>query len=242
MSADPSPNETVVLTGLSNREFLERYASAGRIGLSAGVTLADRVICRAQRHLDEARQWGSWSHAFVFQGRRADDQHWLMESDLQVHHKHLQLGVQEHRISKYFDEGTYTCLAVLDFGLTADQVNCVLREGLELAANRTGYSLRELVGTLVALRRAELRSRKNLLAQESSIYCSAFVQHLFRKAGVDLAPGVDLKNTTPEHIARTRAPHQLYLLQREVPRSKLETIQTDLRRRVKAIRTGKKAE
>ena len=66
------------------------------------------------------------------------------------------------------------------------------------------------------------------------MYCSALVQYLFRKAGLDLAPGVDLKNTTPEDIARTAVPHVTYLLQREVARSKLMEMKTRLRRRVGA--------
>ena len=104
-------------TGLSNREFLERYAQPGRIGLSGGITFIDKAICRAERHLDEREHWGAWSHAFLFQGQRPDGHHWVIESDLQIHRKHIQLGVQENRISKYFDEALYTNLAVLDFGL-----------------------------------------------------------------------------------------------------------------------------
>ena len=126
----------------------------------------------------------------------------------------------------------YTGLAVLDLRLTQTQIACLLREGLELVANRARYSLRELFGTLIALHRPNLRSRNNLLARESSLYCSALVQHLFRKAGLDLVPGVDLKNTTPEDIARTALPHQAYLLQRDVARSKLAELRTRLRRRV----------
>ena len=45
-------NETVLVSGLSNREFLERYAQPGRLGLSGGVTLIDKAICRAERHLE----------------------------------------------------------------------------------------------------------------------------------------------------------------------------------------------
>lgn len=216
MAADNGQNQTVLVTGLSNQEFLERYAKPGCIGLSGGITLIDRAICRAQRHLDPQETWGVWSHAFLFQGRRADGQHWVIESDLQVHRKHIQLGVQENRITKYYNEDFYTCLAVLDFGLPEAQVACLLREGLELVANRARYSLRELIGTLVALRHPGLRSRNNLLARERSMYCSALVQHLFRKAGLDLAPGVDLKNTTPEDIARTASMHVKYVLQRAV--------------------------
>ena len=92
-------NPIVRVTGLSNREFLELHARPGRIGLSGGITLIDKVICRAQRHLDADERWGSWSHAFFFQGLRADGHHWVIESDLQFHRKHIHLGVQENRIA-----------------------------------------------------------------------------------------------------------------------------------------------
>jgi hypothetical protein len=220
MPAEPIPNETVVVTGLSNQEFLERYARAGRIGLCSGLTLIDKAICRAQRHLDREEKWGSWSHVFLFQGQRVDGHHWVIESDLQIHRKHLQFGVQENRVSKYFDEHLYTTLAVLDFRLSDQQVGCLLREAVDLAANRARYSLRELAGTLLALRHPELRNRRNLLARESSMYCSAFVQWIFRKSGLDLSPGVHFKNTTPEDIARTTLPHVTYRLQRKTPARK----------------------
>src|SRR5437899_4289383 len=127
MQSDLSQNEPVIIRGVSNREFLERYARAGRLGLSGGVTLIDKAICRAERHLDEQRKWGSWSHAFLFEGQRLDGHHWLIESDLQIHRKHIQLGVQENRVAKYFDEKLYTSLAVLDFGLSEAQVGSLLR-------------------------------------------------------------------------------------------------------------------
>ena len=234
MQPNAPPSHTVVVPDLANREFLEQYAGPGRIGLSGGVTLVDQAICRAERHLDERVHWGSWSHAFLFEGQRPDGHHWLIESDLQVRQKHIQLGVQENRIAKYFDEKLYTSLAVLDFGLSEAQIACLLCEGLELVANRTRYSVRELFGTLIALHRPEWRARHNVLARESSMFCSALVQHLFRKAGLDLAPGVDLKHTTPEDVARTALPHVTYLLQRKVPRSKLTELKNRLRRRVGA--------
>jgi hypothetical protein len=232
-AASINSDEIVLLTDLSNREFLDRYACAGRIGLSGGVTLIDKAIARAQRHLDEEQRWGAWSHAFLFQGRRHDGHHWVIESDLQINRRHIRLGVQENRISKYFDEQLYCTLAVLDFGLSEEQTSALLREGLELVATRARYSLRELVGTLIALRHPELRGRGNILSRQCSMYCSAFVQHLFRKMGIDLAPGVDAKNTTPEDISRTVIPHTTYLLHREVP-NRLQELRTRLRRRIRA--------
>jgi len=234
MEPDSIPIQTLHVTGLTNREFLELYSRPGRVGLSGGRTWIDKAICRAERHLDEQKAWGSWSHAFVFQGQRLDGHHWVIESDLQVHRKHIHLGAQENRISKYYDEALYTTLAVLDFNLSEAQTTFLLREALELVANRARYSLRELLGTLVALRRPELRARQNLLARESSMYCSAFVQHLFRRVGFDLAPGVDMKNTTPEDIARTAVPHMTFWLDRAAPQTKEPAQKLHLPRRVRA--------
>jgi hypothetical protein len=232
MQTGATNDHVTVISNLSNREFLEQYAGAGRIGLSGGITFIDKAICRAERHLSDTEEWGSWSHAFLFQGKRIDGHHWVIESDLQIHRKHIHLGVQENRVSKYYDEELYSTLAVLDLGLTPAQAEGLLIEGLELIANRARYSLRELFGTLIALRRPELRGRNNLLARESSMYCSALVHHLFRKAGMDLAPGVDLKNTTPEDIARLALPHRAYVLRRELPPRKLDKLTRKLRLKV----------
>jgi len=221
--------QTIVVTGLSNREFLERHAQAGRVGLCGGTTRVDFAIRRAQRHLRQGHRWSDWSHAFVFEGMRLDGQHWVVESDLQIHRRHVQLGAQENRAAKYFDEKMFSTLAVLDFGLNETQVRTLLQEGLEMVANRERYSLRELVGTLIALRKPELRANENLLARERSIYCSAFVKKLFLSVHVDLVPGVAGKNTTPEDISRSPLPHVKYLLLREMPGKKLADWERKLR-------------
>jgi hypothetical protein len=226
----------VVVTGVTNQDFLEKYVQPGRIGLSGGVTLVDKAICRAERHLDSEGKWGSWSHAFIFQGRRHDGHNWVIESDLQIQRKHIQLGVQENRVTKYHDEQLYSTLAILDFKLTEEQTMSLLREALELVANRARYSLRELVGTLIALKYPKLRGQDNLLSRESSMYCSAFVRHLFRKIDIDLAPGVEGKNPTPEDIARTLAPHSMWLLHRPDAMSKLGALKAKIKRRVQTHR------
>jgi hypothetical protein len=208
-------NQVIIVNGISNREFLERYAQPGRVGLCGGATRVDIAIRRAQRHLHAERRWSDWSHAFLFEGTRADGQHWVVESDLQFHRKNIQLGAQENRTAKYFDEKMFPTLAVLDFGLIEAQVSTLVREALDLVASRERYSIRELIGTLMVLKKPELRAQENRLARERSVYCSAFVRRLFLKAGIDLVPGVGGKNTAPEDIARTPVPHITYLLQRE---------------------------
>jgi hypothetical protein len=214
-------NQTIVVTGLSNREFIERYAQPGRVGLCGGITRIDLAIRVAQRHLHPEHRWSDWSHAFLFEGKRLDDQHWVLESDIQLLKKNFQLGAQENRADKYFDEKMFPTLAVLDFGLDEKQVATLLRAGLDMVANRERYSLRELIGTLLVLKKPELRAQENRLAQERSVYCSAFVKRLYLEAGLDLVPGVSGKNTAPHDIANSPLPHVKYLLLREIPGLKI---------------------
>src|SRR4051794_6911591 len=107
-------SSTIIVSDLTNQEFLERYAQPGRVGLSGGQSWIDKVITRAERHLDEQERWGQWSHVFLFQGPRIDGHQWLVESDLQLERKHIRMGAQENRMSKYYDEELYSTLAILD--------------------------------------------------------------------------------------------------------------------------------
>jgi hypothetical protein len=228
------PRVVLVPMAMSNRDFLEGYGRSGCVGLACGTSFIDRAIARAERHIDADKCWGKWTHAFVFSERRSDKQLWVVESDLQICRKHIHLGVQENRSNKYYDESVYSSLAVLDFGLGEDLTSGVVTEALELLANRARYSLRELLGTFIALRRPALRRQSNVLAREHCFYCSAFVQYLFRKVGVDLAPGLDIKNTTPEDLARSSRPHTAYVLQRQFPASKLRRVADRVQRRMRA--------
>lgn len=236
--------ETIIVSGMTNREFLELYARPGRVGLCGGTTKVDLAIRRAQRRLHAEHRWSDWSHAFLFEGRRLDGQHWVLESDLQILRKHIQFGAQENRVGKYFDEKMFPTLAVMDFGLTETQVEKLLREGLEQVANRQRYSLRELIGTLLALHKPDLRRQENLLARERCAYCSAFVKLLFLELGIDLVPGVNGKNTTPEDIACSPLPHVKYLLLREMPGLKFAALgrklKTGLNARLEKIRRSRK--
>jgi hypothetical protein len=224
-------NQLVEHSNLTNENFFTRYAAPGHIGLVGGTTLVDRAICRAQRHVDDKGSWSCWSHAFLIQGQRVDGHTWVIESDLDVHRRHIRLGVQENRIKKFFDEKLYSTVAILDFSLSPEQSDAVVKEGLNLVADRTRYSLRELFGTLVALRKQALRGQANFLAREKSFFCSAFVQHLFRAARLDLVPGLDVKHTTPEDLARSTVPHTTHMLKRAIATSRLRVVRDKIRER-----------
>jgi hypothetical protein len=229
-NSPPMQNQTVIVDRMSNREFLERYAQAGRVGLYGGITPVDTAIRSAQQLLRADGKWSDWSHVFLFEGQRVDGHHWVLESDIQIQQKNIQLGAQENRIAKYFDETLFPSLAILDFGLNEDQTATLVRQGLELVARHERYSIRELFGTLIALKKPELRARENRFTREGSIYCSAFVQRLFADVGINLVPGVTAKHSAPEDIMRSSVPHTKYLLQRPMPGPK----STALRKKIEA--------
>jgi hypothetical protein len=208
-------NRLVIVNDMTNREFLEAHAAPGRVGLVGATHFIDAGIKRAQRPLRIDRTDSQWTHAFLFEGKRVDDHHWILESDLDIVNRNVRFGVQENHIMKYFDEMAYPIIAVLDFGLDQEQTITVIKAGLELLAEQWEYSIRELFGTLIALPSRRLRSRPNLLQKERSFYCSAFVQHLFLKVGLDFAPETDEKHTAPEQIAQSPLPHTAYILKRD---------------------------
>jgi hypothetical protein len=200
-----------VLCGLSNLEFLKRYAKPGCVGLFGGTSTIDRAIRRGQKGLDEAAKPSLWSHAALFEGERADGQQWLIESDFEVGKGQLRNGVQENRIDKYADEKDWPNLAVLDFGLKEKEAQKLVVAGLDLVARRTNYDLGGILETYWAMmRRSMSRGR-----EKESTFCSAFVRAVFRHAGMDLAPGVAVQHTLPEQVSRTALPHTRYLLVRD---------------------------
>lgn len=199
----------------SNLDFLREHAAPARVGLAGGSALVDRGIRKAQRLLVDDAAGSAWSHAFLFGETRSDGHVWVLESDLDLRHKQIRLGAQENRLVKYADADEWPNLAVLDFGLGDDGARTVLAAALDLLADATRYSLREIVGTLFALARPTLRERDNLLARENSLYCSAFVQHCYARAGLNFVPRLSIKNTTPHDIARTALPHRAHYLLRQ---------------------------
>jgi hypothetical protein len=214
MSQPIGATKTTHVKDMSNAEFLERYGKAGAVGLAGGPSALDTLIRKSQRRQTTDGAPSEWGHAFLFQGRRPDGHHWVLESDLDVHRERVQLGVQENRISKYHDEDYFQWLAILDFGVTDAQVNRMVAVGLDLVNDRVQYSLREVFATYWKLRKPALRGKKNPLSRDRAMFCSAFVQHLYLAIGIDFADAVDTKLTTPEDIAQTPVPHLRYVLHR----------------------------
>lgn len=231
----PRP-ETIVVTGLTNREFFETHARPGRIGLVGGVELINRLIRRTQRHITEGGAKSPWSHAFVFQGRRTDGHHWVIESDIDIRSKHIRLGVQENRVSKYHNDAEYPAVAILDLGLDEARAQQLIACGLDLVAAGVKYSLREIAGTVWAMRHPEWRPLANRLEQEKAFYCSAFVSHVCGQLGLNLATGFDVKNTTPHDIAETPLAVTRWILRRPEPRKRVTRLLRNLRAGIKRAR------
>lgn len=210
--------------GLGNREFIERHAAPGRIGLCTGKEWMSKLIRKAQSPLTGDGHRSLWSHAFIFNERRADGHWWVLESDLDIRYKQVRLGVQENRVDRYFDNDLVPNLAILDFGLDEAQVKQVQIAGLDLLSGLSHYSLTELIGTLFAMPSRRLRRHGNVFARNNALFCSAMVQHCYAAAGVRLLPDLGGKHGTPQDIAESPLPHQSHRLIRDLGVSHLRRI------------------
>lgn len=199
-----------LIESLSNRDFIETYAKPGCIGLVGADTPIDNSIKKMQKYITADGKSSLWSHAFLFTGLREDGHWWIIESDLEFHAKQIKLGVQENRAAKYFDKKTFPNLAILNFNLDEDKQKSVIGEGLNLVANHTEYSIREVFGALFTLLKKEDRQTNNKMARENSLFCSAMVQHCYNVVKLNLTEGVDMKQLAPEDIAATKIHHTQY--------------------------------
>jgi hypothetical protein len=203
-----------IIKDLSNREFIEKFASPGCIGLVGANTPIDNSIKKMQKYISADGKESLWSHAFLYSSKRHDGHWWIIESDLEFHRKQMHLGVQENRAEKYYDEKHFPNLAILDLNLNEEQQNTVLGAALDLIHAKTEYSIREVFGALYTLLKKENRGGENVLAQDNALFCSATVQHCYSKINFNLAEGVSVKQLAPEDIASSSIQHSQYRLLR----------------------------
>lgn len=199
------------VSGMSNLEFLKKYAKAGCVGLFGGSSGVDKAIRTGQREMDDEAKPSLWSHAAVFEGERIDGALWLLESDFEMGKGQLRNGVQENRIDKYADEKEWPNLGVLDLDLKDREVQRIVVAGLDLVAKRTKYDLQGILQTYWAMMRKTMDKGRD----KDAAFCSAFVRAVYKHAGIDLVPGVAVQHTLPEHVSRTPVPHTRYLLVRD---------------------------
>jgi hypothetical protein len=207
---------TQAFTSISTQEFWQRYAKKGVVGLVGGTLWIHRAICEAQALITPDGKPSLWAHAFVFTGKRPDGFDWIAESDIVVKPLRLQIvnGAQESRIDKYYKTDKALNCAVLDFGLSEQEAEKVVRKSLEMVSKKILYPVSGLFGTLLAYLSGTEKWR-NLWNTRNALYCSAFVQEAYLAAGIDLAPKVATMNTGPDHLWQTTIPHTAYLLKKK---------------------------
>lgn len=185
---------------MTNKDFFTNYAKPATIGLVGGTALIDKSIRKAQKFITPNNIESYWSHAFIVNGIRQDNEIWIIESDLEFHTKQINLGVQENRISKYYNEAEYPNVAILNFNLLNNQTEAVIGQGLNLVALKTQYSIKEVVGVLYNTLLNESRLNENKFKQKNSLFCSAFVQNCYSKINLTLNSNVNASQLAPHDI------------------------------------------
>ena len=191
---------------MTNEEFFEKYAGEGMVGLVGGTHFIDEGIKKAQRKITSDKKNSPFSHAFIIGEKRKDGKRWIIESDFEFQKKQLRVGAQENRIDKYFNEKAYPNLAVLDFKLSKQNGDLILKESLDLVAGRATYSLREIWGIMLSFGSEDKRKTENTFSRDNAFVCSTFVQHLYLKAGIQFNEQVSLNHVTPQDIYNTGFP------------------------------------
>ncbi len=169
--------------------------------------------------MDPGGAWGLWSHAFLFQGTRHDNQHWVIESDLQFHRKQYPTSACRKTASLEILRREFLHHAGgVGFQAAGRSRGDAVKRGPELVSKHARYSLRELVGTVIALRGSGIaRGRESIGAEKLHVLLGIRAAP-FREGGHRSGPG----RPRQEHhaggdISRTAMPHVTYLLQREPP-------------------------
>ena len=128
---------------------------------------------------------------------------YLFESDLKasLFEPQLRNGAQENWIGKWCNKNVENA-ALIDLGLSEEEKDNVLATALQLVDEQVLYPIQELLGTWLAII-VRKRWMPNPLDDPHAMYCSAFVRHCYREAGIDFLDGrIDVSNTAPEDIAQ----------------------------------------
>jgi hypothetical protein len=193
-------------------DFFTEHFGPGRVGMIGTKDAIGIAIREAQRNLTADRRISRWSHCFIMgdlrrdrrgPGRQLTQSPYIFESDLHVEIDQMQMrnGAQENWLGKWCRESVEHA-AVIDFLVPPEVVESVLATALQLVGDQLRYSVAQLLGTWFSMVRAQ-RWIPNALADEHSLYCSAFVRHCYMEADADfLLEDISLTHTTPEDVAR----------------------------------------
>jgi hypothetical protein len=193
-------------------EFFTTNYKPGIIGLVGTKDTIGLAIREAQRQMTANKRASLWSHCFIFGELRLDRRGsegavkrspYIFESDIAASLLRPQLrnGAQENWIGKWCKEAVENA-AIIDFGLSEKEGDIILATALQLIDEQILYPIQELLGTWLAIT-AKKQWLANPLNDPHAMYCSSFVRHCYKEAGMDfLGNDVSLSNTTPEDIAQ----------------------------------------
>ena len=208
-------NERKSMTQKLNKKLLQFFTDEFHPGAICLVGTRDALglsIREAQRKVTVDGKPSLWSHCFILGEQRWDRRGpgnspcrspYLFESDLKVKifEPQIRNGAQENWVGKWCSDVVQNA-AVINFDLTDDQRNCVLATALQLVDEQVLYPIGELLGTWWAIITGR-QWQKNPLDDPHAMYCSSFVRHCYKEAGIDfMRAQTSVSNTTPEDIAQ----------------------------------------
>jgi len=199
----------------TNTKLLDFFTTNYKPGLIAVVGTNDAIglaIREAQKEITTDKKPSLWSHCFILGEMRFDlngtnntkmKSPYIFESDLHVNlfEPQVRNGAQENWIGKWCSDEVENA-ALIDFQISADKTDTVLATALQLVDEQVLYSIKDLIGTWLAVTTLK-QWLPNPLHDEHAMYCSAFVRWCYQQSEVDFIDNaIDVFNTTPEDVAQ----------------------------------------
>ncbi len=189
------------------------------IGLMGEYGLIGYAIRRGQEILRVDHTPSYWSHAFLLSSPLSEDaavnrdekrSPWIWESTLEPASLASSFanrnGVGPRRLADYarhdyhlFSPHCVPNIGVIAIGLTEEERKSILDRADDPDVDQLHYDLSGLLGTWYAYI-TNTAHQPNPIGAGNGVYCSAYVQLAYDAAGIDLAPGAHLRNTSPEHL------------------------------------------
>jgi hypothetical protein len=183
-------------------EKLRRYAKPGDIVLTGGSGFLSKLIKYAQRGLTIGLGPSRWSHVLIYVDSDIIAESTIDTEPFRTTKKRLDNGVQYNYLKCYKDTKDGM---LLHFDLTETERIKLLAKADAMIACGYRYSILGLFGSLLAYYIFPWM-KSNPLGLRRSLYCSAFVQEVYKSIDIDFDPKRTSRNTSPESISQFTYP------------------------------------
>ena len=194
-------------------EKLRRYALQGDIVVIGGTSIISCLIKNVQAIQTLDHKPSKWSHTFIYLAPERIVESTMDFEPYQDTGKRLDNGVQYNFLHNYADVKT---AMLMHFHFTDEERRAIVSRADEMVQTGFRYPILGLIGTMLSFWVMPWM-KSNPLGTRGALYCSSFVQEVYKVVGIDFDKDKTSRNTSPEMISQCkRTGLMIYDLSEEV--------------------------